>query len=339
VASRDSGLSRRRFVKSLGAGAGAAALWRGGVGPAIAQSKAKEARIAYVMGQGGAADRAAVEFGKAVAEASGGELTIKTFPAGQLGGERDMVESVQLGAIEIGYFGSYLVDNITPEWGLVLDLPYLLKSQEDFRKIVDGPLAKPIYDALLQRKGIRHVAWCNRGPRHLTSNKPITTPSELKGVKIRVPEVEIFVAAWKALGATVTPMALPEVFLALKQGVLDAQENPLELISTLSFFEAQKYVNLTAHVRSGYHIVVSDRWFQGLAKPLQDKVMEKLLAMAKAEDLYQAADEAGLEKTLKEKGMIFQPVELEKFRDGLKDLPKQFGSRWKADFYEQVKAL
>lgn len=338
MTSRDSGLSRRRFVKSVAAGAGVAALWRGG-GPAIAQGKGKEARIAYVMGQGGAADRAAVEFGKALAEATGGELTIKTFPAGQLGGERDMVESVQLGAIEIGYFGSYVVDNITPEWGLVLDLPYLLKSQEDFRKIVDGPLAKPIYEAMLQRKGLRHVAWCNRGPRHLTSNKPIVTPAELKGVKIRVPEVEIFVAAWKALGATVTPMALPEVFLALKQGVLDAQENPLELISTLSFFEAQKYVNLTAHVRSGYHIVVSDRWFQGLAKPLQNAVMEKLIEMAKAEDRYQAADEAGLEKTLKEKGMIFQPVEIEKFRDGLKDLPKQFGSRWKTDFYEQVKAL
>jgi tripartite ATP-independent transporter DctP family solute receptor len=339
VASRNSGLSRRRFVQTVGAGAGAAALWRSGIAPAIAQGKGKEARIAYVMGQGGAADRAAAEFGKALAEATGGELTVKTFPAGQLGGERDMVESVQLGAIEIGYFGSYLIDNITPEWGLVLDLPYLLKSQEDFRKIVDGPLATPIYEALLQRKGIRHVAWCNRGPRHLTSSKPITTPAELKGVKIRVPEVEIFVAAWKALGATVTPMALPEVFLALKQGVLDAQENPLELIYTLSFFEAQKYVNLTAHVRSGYHIVVSDRWFQGLAKSLQSTVMEKLLAMAAAEDRYQAADEAGLEKILKEKGMIFQPVEVDKFRDGLKDLPKQFATRWKPEFFEQVKAL
>lgn len=332
-------IGRRRLVTAMGAAAGIAGLWGSGISPAAAQAKGRELRVGYVMGQGGSADRAAQEFAKNLADATKGELTVKTHPGGQLGGERDMVESVQLGAIEVGFFGSFVANNVGREWGLVLDTPYIFKSQEDFRRVVDGPLAKPMHEAILQRKGLRHIAWCNRGPRHLTTNKPINTPVDLKGVKIRVPEVEIFVAAWKMLGATVTPMSLTEVFLALKQGVLDAQENPLELILTQSFFEAQKFVHLTGHIRSGYQIVVSDRWFQTLSKPLQSTLTEQLILMAQAEDRYQAADEAGLEKTLKEKGMTFRNVQLDQFQAALADLSKQFSGRWNNAFYEQVRGL
>src|SRR3972149_1581348 len=154
------------------------------------------------MAPGGAADRAANEFAKYVADKTKGELTVQAFPGGQLGGERDMVESVQLGSIEIGFFGSYLIANVTPEWGLPIDTPYTMRDQEHFRKVVDGPLARAMYGALLERKGIRHIAWAHRGPPYRTSPKPIKTPAELKGVKMRVPEVETYLAAWKLLGAT-----------------------------------------------------------------------------------------------------------------------------------------
>ncbi|MGD0627558.1 MAG: TRAP transporter substrate-binding protein DctP, partial [Thermodesulfobacteriota bacterium] len=199
-------LGRRGFLKLVGVG-----LVAYGTTATSVAAGAKVARLANVVAPGGAVDRACNDFAKAVAEKSKGELTVQVFPGGQLGGERDMVESVQLGSIEIGVFGSYVMANVTPEWGLPIDTPYAMRNQEHFRKVVDGPLAKPIYDAMLQRKGIRHVAWANRGPRYLTSNKPVKTPADLKGVKIRVPEVETYLAAWKMLGATVTPMAFPEV--------------------------------------------------------------------------------------------------------------------------------
>jgi TRAP-type transport system periplasmic protein len=330
------GMDRRHFLKTLGLGVGAAAF---GARRASAAAAGKVARIGYIMAPGGAADKSANDLAKYVAEKSKGELTIQTFPGAQLGGERDMVESVQLGSIEIGYFGSYVIANVAPEWGLIMESPYTIRSQEHFRKVVDGPLAKPIYDALLQRKGIRHIAWALRGPRYLTSNKPIKTPADLKGVKIRVPEVETSMVAWKLLGATVTPMAFAEIFMALKQGTIDAQENPYELIYTSSFYEVQKYLNLTAHLRSGYEIVVSERWFKTLSPALQQIVTEGLLEMAKAEDRYQAVEEADLEKKLKEKGMIFNPVDLPKFEEALKDLPKAFAGRWAPGFYEAVKAI
>jgi TRAP-type transport system periplasmic protein len=355
-------MDRRHFLKVVGAAAGTVALGGLAAGcgggaaaptpapakpapaqptqaPAAAATKAKTARLAHVVAGGGALDRATIDFAKWIGEQTKGELTVQTFPGGQLGGERDMVESAQMGSIEIPVFGSYAFSNVTPEWGLVLDTPYVMRDQEHFRKVMDGPLVKPMFSAMLERKGIRHIGWANRGPRHLTSNKLVKEPADLKGVKIRVPEVETYMAAWRTLGATVTPMAFPEVFLALKQGTIDAQENPFELIFTSSFFEVQKYLALTGHIRSAYQITVSDRWFKTLSPELQKTVTEGLVEMGKIEDRYQAADEAELEKKLKEKGMTFNEVDRSKFQEALKELPKQFAAKWTPGFYEEVQAV
>jgi TRAP-type C4-dicarboxylate transport system substrate-binding protein len=131
-------------------------------------------------------------------------------------------------------------------------------------------------------------------------------------------------------------MALPEVFLALKQGTIDGQENPLELIFTNSFFEAQKFVNLTGHIRSGYEVVVSDRWFSGLPADQKTIVMEALVEMCRLEDKYQAEDESVLEQKLKAGGMTFHPVRLETFQSALADLPKQFERKWAPGFHDAV---
>lgn len=293
-------------------------------------------RIGSVNPLGGASENAAKQFAQWMKDRTNGKIAVQLFFNSQLGGERDMVESAQMGSIESVVFGDYLINNVAPEWGGALSLPYFMKSQDQFRTIVDGPMAKPMYDAMLQRKGLRHIAWENRGPRYLTSNKAVKTPADLKGVKIRVPEVEMSMAAWKMLGATVTPMAFPEVFMALKQGTIDAQENPYELIYGSSFYEVQKYLNQTAHLRSGYEVVVSDKWFQTLSPDLQKTVSDGLVEMAKLQDKLQAEDEAGYETKMKDKGMIFNPVDLQSFRDALKDLPKQFQSKWAPGWYEQL---
>jgi TRAP-type transport system periplasmic protein len=325
-------LDRRQFLKLAGLAAGSTVI-------AGKASAAKTVRLGEVTAAGGAVDRACHDFAKYVGEQTKGELTVQVFPGGQLGGERDMVESLQLGSIEIGIFGTFAMSNVTPEWGLPIDTPYAMRDQAHFRKVVDGPLTKPMYEAMRERKGIRHVAWGNRGPRYLTANRPVKTPADLKGLKIRVPEVETYLAAWRMLGATVTPMAFPEVFMALKQGTIDAQENPLELILTSSFYEVQKYVNLTGHIRSGYQLTVSERWLKTLSPDLQKIVTDGLIEMGRLEDKYQATDESELEKKLKDKGMVFNPVDLPKFQDALKDLPNTFKAKWKPGFYEEVLAV
>lgn len=360
-------MDRRAFLKWVGTAAGVAAL--GGLAtacgqtaapaPAAAPTKAaaapaaaptaaapakattgkKVARVAYVHGAGGTSEKAANWFKEYLADKTKGEWEAQVYPGGQLGGERDMVESQQMGSIEIGWYGGYLIANLSPEYGGPIDCPYVMRDLEHFRKVVDGPLVKPAYEKMLKDKGIRHVAWTNRGPRYLTSNKAVTVPADLKGIKIRVPEIAAYVAAWKTLGATVTPMAFPEVFMALKQGTIDAQENPLELALNNSFYEVQKYLNETGHIYTGYQLSVSDKWFQALSPDLQKIFTEGITEMCKLQDKYQAEDEAMLAQKLKEKGMTFNKVDKPKFQEALKDLPKQFEGKWKAGFYEEILAV
>jgi len=303
---------------------------------ASAAGKGKVIRVASVVAPGGAVEKCVTDFAKMISEKTNGELTAQAFLGGQLGGEIQMIDLHAMGSPEIVVFGSAPLDNIAPEWGLVLDVPFLLQSQAQFRKVVDGPLGQPAKDAVLQRKGIRIGAFCNRGPRYLTSNKPINTPADLKGVKMRVPEVEVSVAAWKLLGAIVTPMAMPELYMALKQGTVEAEENPYELIWTSKWYEVQKYLNQTAHVIGAYAITVSDKWLQTLPPAQQKIVTDSIVEMGKQEDKYEDEDEAGYVTKLKAAGMIFNPVDLDKFKEGMKDLPKQFVDRWKPGFYESV---
>jgi TRAP-type transport system periplasmic protein len=356
---RREGMDRRGFLKVVGAAAGAMAL--GGLASACGQSAApaapaaaptsapaapakpaaakKVARVAYVHGAGGTSEKAANWFKQYVSDKTNGEWEVQVYPGGQLGGERDMVESQQLGSIEIGWYGGYLIANLSPEYGGPIDCPYVMRDLSHFRKVVDGPMVKPAYDKMLADKGIRHVAWTNRGPRYLTSNKAVSVPEDLKGIKIRVPEIAAYVAAWKTLGATVTPMAFPEVFMALKQGTIDAQENPLELALNNSFYDVQKYINETQHIYTGYQLTVSDKWYQTLPADAQKIFTDGIKEMAALQDKYQAEAEEGLVKQLKEKGMTFNPVQKAKFQEALKELPKQFEGKWKPGFFEEILAV
>lgn len=304
-----------------------------------AATNSKTVRFAFQPNADTAQDKGAKWFAQYLADKTNGQLKVDVFPGGQLGAERDQIDGHQMGSIEIGVSGT-LLGTVAPEWGLVLDTPYVVRNTDQWRKVVDGPLGEPIKQALLKRKGIRLIANTNRGTRYLTTNQPVHVPDDLKGLKLRVPEQEAYVAAWKMLGATVTPMAWPEVFLGLKQGTIGAQENPLEVIYTSSLFEVQKYVNATSHISTGLQIVVSDKWYQSLPADQKKVVSDGLVEAGKVMDKYVADDEAGYEKKLQDKGMVWnRDVDLAKFQATLKDLPKQFESKWKPGFYGAVQSV
>ena len=159
------------------------------------------------------------------------------------------------------------------------------------------------------------ITWFERGARNLTTNKPIHEPSDLKGLMIRVPNVPIFVSAWSALGVKPIPMAFSEVFTGLQQGTVDGQENPLSLIESASFFEVQKYVNTTEHVRSWIYVVIGKRQLDKLPQDLQQILLESAAEMHDFEHKLAVEEEGKLIKRLQEKGMQFINVDQEKFRE------------------------
>jgi tripartite ATP-independent transporter DctP family solute receptor len=171
--------------------------------------------------------------------------------------------------------------------------------------VAGGPIGKEIEAEIIEKGGFRPIAYFIRGPRNLTSNRPIRTPADAKGLIVRVPNSPLYVAFWEALGATPTPMAFSEVFTSLQQGTIHAQENPLALIYSAGFYEVQKYVNVTEHLRTWIYVVIGEEKFKQMPADLQKIIIEAGQDMQKYEHELFLADEKRLAQELQARGMTF----------------------------------
>ncbi|MBM6550684.1 TRAP transporter substrate-binding protein [Marinomonas ostreistagni] len=260
--------------------------------------------------------KAALKF-KEVAEAeSEGRIEVKLYPSSQLGKELDVINSIQLGTADMTMTGESL-QNWAPKAAL-LAVPYAFTSSEQLKSAVEGEVGEEIEAQIKQRTGLQPIAWFERGPRHLTSNKPITEPSDLEGMKLRVPNVPLFVKAWDKLGAKPIPMSFSEVFTSLQQNTIDGQENPLSLIKSASFYEVQDYVNLTGHVRSWIYVVISANKLNSMPADLREIVLDAAAQMQSYEHEMFAADEAALRSDLEARGMEFVEPNIEAFQEKVK---------------------
>lgn len=195
-------------------------------------------------------------FGEKLKELSNGEFVVVEQAAGALGGERDMIEGLQIGSVEMVITSTGPLGNFVPET-LVLDLPFLFKDYDSAHAILDGEIGQELLDKVSEQNMVA-LAWSENGFRYITNSvRPISTPADLKGLKIRTMENPIHMEALRDLGASPTPMAFPEVFTALQQHTIDGQENPLPVITTSKFWEVQKYISLTGHFYSPAIILVS----------------------------------------------------------------------------------
>jgi tripartite ATP-independent transporter DctP family solute receptor len=196
------------------------------------------------------------EMGKLLAERSDGRLGIKVYPNGALGQERDMIEQVKIGGLDMMRINSAGLNNFVPET-IVPVLPYIFRSKEHMHAVVDGPVGDEILGAM-EREGMVGLAFYDNGMRSIyTASKPIRTLDDVKGVKIRVQQSNLFVAIMQALGANPTPMPSGEVYTGLKTGIIDAAENNIPTYDSLRHFEAAKYYNLTQHSMSPEILVFS----------------------------------------------------------------------------------
>ncbi|WP_116871649.1 TRAP transporter substrate-binding protein [Vibrio splendidus] len=252
-------------------------------------------------------------FAETVDKKSEGRLNIDIYPNSQLGAERDVISGIQLGTVDMTMSGETL-QNWAPKAAL-LAVPYAIRDSEHMAKVADGKIGKEIEKEITARTGLVPLTWFERGPRNLTTNKPIKEPSDLKGLTIRVPNVPIFVSTWSALGAKPTPMAFSEVFTALQQSTVNGQENPLSLIESASFFEVQKYVNKTEHVRSWIYVLIGKRQLEKLPQDLQQILLESAKEMHEFEHKLAVEEETKLIKRLQDKGMQFNDVDQEMFRE------------------------
>jgi TRAP-type transport system periplasmic protein len=241
-----------------------------------------------------------------------GRIELRVYPSEQLGVELDMIRSIRAEIADMTITGESM-QNWTGITAL-LAVPYLIRDSDHLRQIVEGDIGRQISDEMINAIGIRPLCYFERGPRHLTSNRPIHSPDDLEGMILRVPNVPLFVRVWQSLGAKPTPMTFSEVFTALQQGTVDAQENPFALIYSAGFFEVQKYINLTRHVTSWTYVVVGEKQFQALPRDLQDIVLEAGKLTQQYHEREFLKQEKLLRQQLESKGVIFIEPDIEAFR-------------------------
>lgn len=259
--------------------------------------------IAHIVAEDNSWHKASEFFKEQIEERSEGRIEVTIYPNSQLGTEIEQIQSALTGGgVDMVITGESMMTFI-PEMG-VLGIPYLITSDEHMEIVCSGEIGKQFEDMMLQG-GLRCLGYFIRGPRNVTSNIPIRTPEDMKGLIIRTPASTITVATFEAFGAKPTPMAFAEVFTGLQSGTIQAQENPLAMIKTGNFQEVQKYLNRTEHLRTWIYFCIAEEKFQSLPEDLQQLVLEVGKETQAYEHELYLNDEAAIEQFLKDAGMEF----------------------------------
>ncbi len=250
-------------------------------------------------------------FGEILSQRSEGRIKLEIYPSEQLAKEVEALRLIQAGVIDMTITGSTLTNWF--EMATFCELPFLLQNEKDMKRLLESKIGEKLKQQMLLKTGLRPVCYFQRGARHLTSNRPISHPSDLNGLIIRVPNVPSFVTAWSSLGAKPTPMAFSEVFTSLQQGTVEAQENPFAIIKNAGFSEVQKYINLTGHVVSWGYPLIGEKQFQSLPTDLQHIFLEAAKDMQHYEHQLFLNNEKGIRKELAAQGMEFVEVDKKAF--------------------------
>ena len=265
-----------------------------------------------------------------------GRYKCQQFPNSALGGEREMIEAVQLGTLDVVNTSTGPVGNFVPEVKIV-DIPFLFRDYDHARKVMDGPIGQDILTKF-PSKGLVALSWTENGFRHLTNNKrPIVKPEDAAGLKMRTMENKVHMDGYRAFGIQPTPMAFPEVFGALQQGTVDGQENPIPVILASKFSQVQKYLSLTGHVYSPALLITSPRVMNKLSDA-DKKVFYDAAKHATVEQRKKVnEDEANGIAQLEKEGMtVVRKVDGAAFRNALRDPYVNYSKEFGADNIRKI---
>jgi tripartite ATP-independent transporter DctP family solute receptor len=276
-----------------------------------------------------------IYFKELVEKNSKGEIIVKHYPSAQLGSQTEQIQAVRNGAQQITLTSGGV---LSPYWQKLatLDLPYLYRDQDHFLKVAAKLSSIIDQKEMAAKTNMRILTTRFRSPRQLTTKFPVNKLEDIKGIKMRVPELPVSVALWKALGTVPTVIPGAEIYTALASGTIDAQENPFSDIYGNKTYEQTKYCALTAHLQSIELIVINNNFWNGLSakhkKIIRDAAEKSRQLMVKA--CYEG-EEADYQSLLKV-GMIFTKPDLAPFREKAKTVWSQFGDK---ELIEKIQAV
>jgi len=325
--------NRRKYFLAILVGLAPAFLW---AGEALSQAKPIKIGFATYMPKGKTEEKGMEYFKQLIEKASNRRITVENFYGGVLGGERDQNELTSVGEIQLAITGNVLTDSTCPEL-MAMDVPYVVSNDENLYKLWDGPLGKRIGAKIAEKKNIAILGVQRRGARNLTtSNRKALFPEDLKGMKMRLPEIKTWLEAWKEIGVLPTPIDTKEIFSALQMGVVEGHENPASSVHSRRIWEVQKYYVLTEHLRSYFLWVASKKWLDGLSAQDRDLVvgsLKKALAFANAYDI---DDEMKLVVDLQKNGVDVVIPDKKAYQKKVGPAVKRLATSWAPGVYEEV---
>jgi tripartite ATP-independent transporter DctP family solute receptor len=279
-------------------------------------------KLGVVTKPGSAQNIVADKFKELIEARSNGDISVKIYHSAAIGNETEILQQVQLNQVQMAIITGGPFDTFDPIVR-VINYPFLFKDNQQADTILDGPLGAEILKSL-ETSGFKGLCFSENGFRNLTNNKrPVGSPGDVRGLKIRVMASALHKAIWQALGANPTPMPWP-IYTELEQGVIDGQENPLWVMEVYKFYEIQKYMTLTRHVYSPHIDVASLTWWNSLDGEVRDLIQGTIYEAAVFQRQDNRSKDAERLELLKEKGMqIEMNPDLAAFRAkvaGLKDM-------------------
>lgn len=307
-------------------------------GAAIIPAQAREMNFALTPPLESHYGAAATAFADKIAELSGGDIKVNVKPGGVLGGEREVLEGMQIGTIELTISSTGPIGSFIPET-YALDFPFLFKSYDSARAVLDGPIGQELLDKF-DGVGLVGLAWGENGFRHITNSRtPIAVPADVNGLKIRTMENNVHIDAFQQLGAAPAPMSWTEVVTALQQGTIDAQENPIPIIVANKLWDVQKYASLTGHVYSPAVIAMSKIHFDALSDEEKGWFKEAAKAAAAADRAVVSRNEEEGVALMKENGMeVVTDVDRAAFETAVAATYEKLAPQYGAELIDRIKA-
>ena len=305
----------------------------GGTGVSMAQTVLK---IGYATSATSHYGVGTTAFCDDIEKGTQGRYKCQQFPNSALGGEREMIEAVQLGTLDIVNTSTGPVGNFVPEVKIV-DIPFLFRDYAHARSVLDGAIGQDLLTKF-PSKGLVALSWTENGFRHMTNNKhAIVKPGDASGLKMRTMENKVHMDGYRAFGIQPTPMAFPEVFGALQQGTVDGQENPIPVILASKFSQVQKHLSLTGHVYSPALLITSPRLMNRLSEADKKVFYEaaKKASVAQRKKVNEDEDN-GIAQLEKDGMQVVRKVDGQAFRDALRDVYASYSKEFGADNIRKI---
>ena len=289
---------------------------------------------------------AATVFKSIVEARTGGNVVVNLYPGQQLGNERELIEGLRLGTVEMAITSDGPVGGFF-EPILVLGIPYAFPNTLVAWKVLDGPFGKSLMEEMRRKTGVRCLAITENGFRHFTNNrKVIKTPADMEGLKVRTMENPTHMAIVRSLGANPTPISFGELYSALQQGTVDGQENPVAVLYMIKGYEVQKYLTLDGHVYNPSFIWINDKVFEKMDAPTRAVLQQAAVIASFVKRAGVAVAEATKLGEMAQKGLqVYQPTaeELAQFKNKsqgtvLAELKKVVDPQWIDKMFAAIKA-